>query len=111
MTQRSAAPGSHVTLSTSNALARCDQRLVSLLRPDSLEAEQFRCLRYSLLRTLTGRRCNVIAISSAERGNGRTTTAVNLAAALEETGIFRVLLLTADLPGSAVCRRLALSSS
>jgi len=84
--------------------------LVSLLQPESMQAEQFRRLRYSLLRTVDSGHCNVIGVTSPERGSGRTTTAINLAAALEETGIFRVLLVDADLRGAAVAERLALGN-
>lgn len=88
----------------------CDTRLVSLLQPDSPETEQFRCLRYSLLRTLTKGKCNVIAVTSPDNGNGKTTTAINLAAALEEQGIFRVLLVDADLRTAAIADRLELGA-
>lgn len=98
------------SLTRTIAPAEPDSRLVCLLQPNSPEAEQFRCLRYSLLRTLTAGKCNVIAVSSPGFGNGKTTTAINLAAALEETGVFRVLLVDADLRTPAVAERLALNS-
>jgi len=85
-----------------------DGALVSLLQSDSPEAEQFRCLLHSLLRTLQGGRCNVIGISSPGNGNGKTTTAINLAGALEEPGIFRVLLVDADLRTASIAERLGL---
>jgi len=109
MSHRTLANGSQLVAPVPKRLS-CDRRLVSLLQPDSMQAEQFRCLRYSLLRTVEGGHCNVIGISSPERGSGRTTTAINLAAALEETGIFRVLLVDADLRGAAVADRLALGN-
>ena len=34
----------------SRSTLQCDARLVSLLRPSSYEAEQYRCLRQALLR-------------------------------------------------------------
>lgn len=112
MSDRPPAPRDQLVLRTAtDALVQCDPRLVSLLRPDSNEAEQYRCLRYSLLRTLTGGRCNVIAVSSATPGNDKTTTAINLAAALEEPGIFRVLLIDADLRSAAVASRLGLADA
>lgn len=86
-------------------VAPYDPRLVSLHQPDSWEAEQFRALRYSLLRVLEPRKGNVIGISSPAAGNGKTTTAINLAGALAEADA-RVLLIDADLRGASVARRL-----
>jgi Mrp family chromosome partitioning ATPase len=62
------------------------------------------------LRTLQGGKCNVIAVTSPSNGSGKTTTAINLAATLEEPGIFRVLLVDADLRTAAIADRLALAS-
>jgi Mrp family chromosome partitioning ATPase len=112
MSDRPPAPRDQLVLQTAtDALVECDPRLVSLLRPDSIEAEQYRCLRYSLLRTLTGGRCNIIAVSSATPGSDKTTTAINLAATLEEPGIFKVLLVDADLRTAAVAERLGLGAT
>jgi Mrp family chromosome partitioning ATPase len=97
-----------LTLVRSRGSAQCDARLVSLLRPDSYDAEQFRCLRHSLLRRLTPGKCNVIAVSSPNPGSARASTAINLAASLVEPGVFRVLLIDADLRSPAVARQLAL---
>jgi Mrp family chromosome partitioning ATPase len=110
MSNQSPSPKDQLALTTRSVRAECDSRLVSLLQPDSSEAEQFRCLRYSLLRTLQGGRCNVIGVSSPCNGNGKTTTAINLAAALEEPGIFRVLLVDADLRTASIADRLALEA-
>ena len=85
-----------------------DPRLVNLLRPDSWEAEQFRALRYAVERQLDRRRGSVVAVSSAVAGSGKTTTSINLAAALAEAGSHRVLLIDADLRQAAVARRLGL---
>jgi Mrp family chromosome partitioning ATPase len=62
------------------------------------------------LRTLQAGKCNVIAVTSPSNGSGKTTTAINLAATLEEPGIFRVLLVDADLRSASVADRLALDS-
>lgn len=101
-------PADRFPLTRSRGNAQCDSRLVSLLRPDSYDAEQFRCLRHALLRQLTPGRCNVIAVSSPHRGSAKATTAINLAASLVEPGIFRVLLIDADLRTGAVAGQLAL---
>jgi polysaccharide biosynthesis transport protein len=99
-----------LALATANPLARCDARLVTLLQPCSWEAEQFRCLRYSLLRVLGDRECSVIAVSGPCNGNGTTTTAINLAVSLDEGDSFRVLLVDADLRTAAIADRLALGT-
>ena len=77
------------------------------LLSDSYEAEQYRFLRHSLLRRLTGGKCNVIAVTSTDDGVSMAT-AVKLAASLEEPGIFRVLLIDADLRRASVTRHCAL---
>ena len=60
-------------------------RLVALAAPESAAAEQFRVLHARLLRMSARRPLRVVAVTSAGRREGRTTTAVNLAltAALE----------------------------
>jgi Mrp family chromosome partitioning ATPase len=109
MSDGSTSPSRNQTsLVRARASIQCDSRLVSLLRPASYEAEQYRCLRQALLRKLTGGKCNVIAVSSPSPGSGKSTTAINLAAALIEPGIFRVLLIDADLRTPAVAKQLAL---
>lgn len=102
-------PRDQLTLTQSSPAASSDDSpLARLTDPDSPGAEQFRCLRYSLSQTLSHRGCNVIAVSSPDRGSGKTTTAINLAVALEESGVFRVLLVDADLRAAAIAERLAL---
>jgi capsular exopolysaccharide synthesis family protein len=53
---------------------------------------------------------SVIAISSADVGDGKTTTAVNLAGALAQSSERRVLLVDADLRRPAVAARLGLDA-
>jgi capsular exopolysaccharide synthesis family protein len=89
-----------------------DQRLVSLTRPASLEAEQYQTLRLNLQRLKAARDIRMIALTSPTSGDGKTLTAINLAGALAR-GSERVLLIEADLrrptlakhfgiPGSAI---------
>jgi len=65
--------------------AAAEPRLVALAAPESAAAEQFRVLHARLLRMAARRPMRVVAVTSAGRREGRTTTAVNLAltAALE----------------------------
>lgn len=74
--------------------ARSDRRLAVALAPDSERAAAFRVLRHHLLEL---GRPQCIVVSSPQRGDGKTTTAINLACALSECGRARVLLVEANL--------------
>jgi Mrp family chromosome partitioning ATPase len=69
-----------------------DPRLVMLSDPYSQRAASFRGLRYKLA---SGDK-RVIAVTSAEVGEGKTTCAVNLAIALGEGGGAKVLVVEAN---------------
>ena len=89
-----------------------DARLVSLLAPDSFEAEQYRRLRNtveSLHKPGTG---TVVGVCSALPGDGKTITAINLAGALAQDPTARVLLMEVDLhrPSVTVADHLALGN-
>src|SRR2546426_4553058 len=86
-----------------------DERLVSLVAPNSLEAEQYRALRH----VLEERRAEmpVSAVTSAPSGEGKTTTAINLAAAMAQDAEARVLLVDADLRAPSVAPLLGLGDS
>jgi Mrp family chromosome partitioning ATPase len=66
-----------------------DPRLSLLIDPDSERAAAFRVLRHHLLEM---GRPQVVIVSSPQQGDGKTTTAVNLALALAECGRAKVLL-------------------
>ncbi len=66
-----------------------DSRLVLVNDPDSERAAAYRVLRHHLLEA---GRPQVVVISSPRSGDGKTTTALNLALALAECGRARVLL-------------------
>jgi capsular exopolysaccharide synthesis family protein len=87
-----------------------DERLVSLVAPAALEAEQYRALRNVVeqLHRTTGLR--VIAVSSPGPGDGKTLTAINLAGALAQASDARVLLVDADLRRPSIHRLLAMSA-
>jgi Mrp family chromosome partitioning ATPase len=66
-----------------------DPRLALVIDPDSERAAAFRVLRHHLLEL---GRPQVIIVSSPHPGEGKTTTALNLALALAECGRSKVLL-------------------
>jgi Mrp family chromosome partitioning ATPase len=66
-----------------------DPRLALVIDPDSERSAAFRVLRHHLLEL---GRPQVVIVSSPEPGDGKTTTAVNLALALAECGRARTLL-------------------
>jgi Mrp family chromosome partitioning ATPase len=66
-----------------------DKRLALVLDPDSERSAAFRVLRHHLLEL---GRPQVIVVSSAMPGDGKTVTALNLALALAECGRAKVLL-------------------
>jgi Mrp family chromosome partitioning ATPase len=71
-----------------------DARLVVLRQPDSAKARSYRLLRHRLFAHANTR---VVAVTSARPGDGKTTCATNLALAIAEDPMMRVLLLDANL--------------
>lgn len=73
--------------------------------------EAYKLLRTNLKFTLRGdKRCNVIGITSAVRGEGKSTTAFNLSYTLAETGQ-RVLLIDADLRLPSIAKKMGIRST
>ena len=81
--------------------SRLDPRLTLLSNPDSPQAKAFRLLRHKLGKHADPR---LIAVTSAERGEGKTTCAVNLALAIAEETLTRVLLFEANVRQPALAR-------
>lgn len=79
----------------------CDPRLVILNEPASAGARSYRLLRHRLLSRGDPR---IIAITSAHPGDGKTTCATNLALAIAEDTLTRVLLVDANLLHPALGR-------
>jgi Mrp family chromosome partitioning ATPase len=79
----------HVTLPTP-----LDSRLVILNEPGSERARSYRLLRHRLYSRADPR---IIAVTSARPGDGKTTCALNLALAMAEDTMTRVLLVDANL--------------
>jgi Mrp family chromosome partitioning ATPase len=74
--------------------SRSDRRLAVALAPDSERAAAFRVLRHHLLEL---GKPQAIIVSSPQRGDGKTTTAINLACALSECNRAKVLLVETNL--------------
>ena len=85
-----------------------DEQLVSLTSPRSFEAEQYRTLCQIIESRRRSSKLQVIAVSSAGIGDGKTTTTLNLAGALAQTHGSRVLLIDGDLRCPAVAAQLRL---
>src|SRR5437879_11625843 len=86
-----------------------DEHLVSLFAPNSYEAEQYRTLAHmiELMHKDTG--LQVLAVTSPTPGDGKTTTAINLAGALAQAPEARVLLMCADLRRPSVIEHLGMA--
>jgi capsular exopolysaccharide synthesis family protein len=75
--------------------------------PHGVRAEAYRQLRTNLQFVNVDRSPRIIAVTSAVPGEGKTTTAINLAAALAEGG-YRVRLIEADLRQPGIAKVLGL---
>ena len=74
-----------------------NKRRIALLQPDSYVAEQFRALRGRIDSIAAQRPIQSIAVTSALPGEGKTTSAINLAAVTSMSLGRRVLLIDCDL--------------
>lgn len=83
-----------------------DEHLVSLLDPTSFEADQYRTLRHVLERKHPTKK--LIAVTSAVAGDGKTTTALNLAGTLAQAQDVRILVVDLDLRTRSLGNRLGL---
>jgi capsular exopolysaccharide synthesis family protein len=83
-------------------------RLASLAEPRSAAAEQYRVLYQRLLRLAARRPTRVVAITSPGLGEGRTTTAANLALTAAQEGRSAILV-EADLRRPSLSRLLGLA--
>jgi len=88
-----------------------DDHLVSLVAPATFEAEQYRALRHIVEQLHKAHDLRVVAVSSPGMGDGKSTTAINLAGALAQAPDARVLLVDADLRRPSVASLLAFGAS
>ncbi len=87
-----------------------DEHLVTLLRYSSPDAEEYNTLRYALEEARGGDDAlRLVAVTSPTVGDGKTTTAVNLAGVLAHRRDARVLLVDTDLRRPSVASVLGLA--
>lgn len=79
---------------TANAL---HPRLILLTDPTAAECEQFRTLRTQLFLAAEQKTVQVIVVTSAVAGEGKTSTTLNLAVAIAQSKEKRVLVIDGDL--------------
>jgi capsular exopolysaccharide synthesis family protein len=85
-----------------------DDHLATLVTPRSLASDQYRLLRHFIDQEREQRELKVLAVTSPCAREGKTLTAVNLAATLSRAGGARVLLVDADLRRPSVAVSLGL---
>jgi capsular exopolysaccharide synthesis family protein len=74
-----------------------EQHLTTLISPTSFESEQYRILGHRIEQMHKEANLHVLAISSPTMGDGKTTTAINLAGTLACTPGAHILLVEMDL--------------
>jgi protein-tyrosine kinase len=90
--------------------ARVEPHLVAITDPRSPECEQFRSLRTRILQAGERERKHAFVITSANMGEGKTLTAVNLAWLLAQTDGATALIIDADLRNPCAAQYLGLDS-
>ena len=74
----------------------CPVELITSGHPKSMLSEAYRSIRTSILLSTSGRPPRTIAISSPNPGEGKTTTVINTAIALSQTGV-QVVVIDGDM--------------
>lgn len=87
---------------TGVSIKRVDDHVVGMVDLDSYEAEQYRKLRYVVEERREQGKALVVGVCSAAAGDGKSLTALNLAATLAQDPDARVLLLDTDLRRQSV---------
>ncbi len=89
-----------------------DKHIVTLAEPQSPAAEQYRKLRARILKAIETKDdpINTIMITSSDKKEGKTITAINLAVAMANVIDYPVVLVDADLRNPSVHRYLGIES-
>jgi len=88
-----------------------DEHLVSLVSPNTMQAEQYRTLSVILEHRRQNGLFQVVAISSPTVGDGKTVTAINLASAFAQSTEARVLLIDIDIRKPSIQTKLGMRES
>jgi capsular exopolysaccharide synthesis family protein len=78
-------------------LPRVHPRLILLTEPELPECEQYRTLRTQLFHAAEKKQTQVVVVTSAIPGEGKTSTALNLALAIAQSKENRALVIDGDL--------------
>jgi len=87
------------------------ESLIALRSPESFEADRYRVLWYRIENARPEGPPRVLAITSATPGDGKTTTAINLAMTIASTADRTALLIDADLRLSRVTSQLGIADA
>lgn len=90
--------------------SRLHQRLILLTEPAASECEQYRTLRTQLFHAAEKRQTQVVVVTSALAGEGKTSTALNLALAIAQSKESRALVIDGDLRRPNVASYLGVKS-
>jgi capsular exopolysaccharide synthesis family protein len=90
--------------------SRLHQRLILLTEPSRAECEQYRTLRTQLFHAAEKKQTQVVVITSALAGEGKTATALNLALAIAQSKEHRALVVDGDLRRPNIASYLGLRS-
>ena len=88
-----------------------DDHLVSLMAPNSMEAEQYRLLRHKVEQMNREGQMKVLVITSPTPGDGKTITTLNLAGSLAQGVGAPVLVIDADLRRPSIAKYLRMEST
>ncbi len=85
-----------------------DSNLITLLQPQSMEAEQFKMLKTNLLFPASGKPPRIIMVTSALPGEGKSFVAANMAVSIAQNIDEHVLLMDCDLRLPVIHKRFGL---
>ncbi len=91
--------------------SRLHPRLILLTDPEAAECEQYRTLRTELFHAVAIKRTQVVTVTSALVGEGKTSTVLNLALAIAQSREKKVLVIDGDLRRPNVASYLGLRPS
>ncbi|MFN0124010.1 MAG: CpsD/CapB family tyrosine-protein kinase [Blastocatellia bacterium] len=98
-----------VSLSLNLDTDRVHPRLVALTEPQSIISEQYRTLRTQIFHEAERRLTQVMVVTSAIAGEGKTSTSLNLAWAVANSKGRRVLLIDSDLRRPSIASYLGIA--